>query len=544
MFNTNKKQYINILQQNKQLKIEYKIVQDAKILKKEHSSFLMTDKKLSNDAQFKLNALQKNISHTYIATITETENQEVIPTNDVDTISYNSVKIGNNHSIVIPKNEIKSTLNYFEETGIDFIISPFTIIEKHLEENENKNSLNFLIYNNTIYLIIYNNQKEILFSKTKLLTPFESMKDDTFLEDEIVGQKLYEEVNFLEIEQFLNESIQEYYEKSSDGVFLENISMLYTLRPMSDEQIEILQNNLIIPINYKRISVDNYLSKITQSIHKDKYNFITKRDKKEESSLYLWLILIFLSIVLVAIIISFQESKPEPLKDQIETKPLNTEKVAVVEQKKEDVSLKPVVISLPDHVQKNIHIVQNIKMLFGVLPYDAVLQEIEIQKDRSTYVSNFVVNSDSIYDLQTKLKNIYSSSKILLDHQNKIIRNVIIQNDTVVHPHKNIPHKEYKKMSFFSTSEATTYLSKLAIKDSSITFDGKEKTDHLTYNFSLTSTVKEPIEFFEFINKLNTQKASIELIYPIIFSQKTDSLEIKYQIRLHQQNKKQISLKK
>lgn len=541
MFN-NKKQYINILQQNKQLKIHYKIIQDNQIIKEEQSSFLMTSPKLPNDAEFKLNTLQKNINQTYIASISENQNQNIVLTNNIDIIHYDSIKIDNNYSVVIPKNENIVTSRYFEKTGIDFIISPFTIIEKYLDGIKNKNSLNIFIYNNTIYLIIYNRNKELTLSKTKTLTSFESTQDETFLEDDIVGQKLYEEVNFLEIEQFLNETIEEYYAHAVDVEFLENIEMIYTLKPMPDEQIRALQDSLLIPISYKAISVDKYMDEIIQTKNSDLHNFITIRQKKAEKNIYLWIIVALFSIT-VAIgiaLFSFDQKEIEALKSGIqeETTPVK----AVVQKQTEIVSVEPPVILLPNHKLINIQMEQNIKMLFEVIPYDAVLKDIEINKDTSTYVSNFVVSSNSLIDMQSKLKNIYSSSKILLEHQNEIILNTIIQNNTLLNTYEAIQNKEYQEYKLLSTSEATTYLSDLVIKNSTIKFDGKEKNDYLTYNFSVTSTVNTPSEFFEFIEKLNIQNISIELAYPIIFSQTTDFLEIKYKVQIHQQNKPQVSL--
>jgi len=538
----NKKQYINILQQNKQLKIHYKIIQDNQIIKEEQSSFLMTSPKLPNDAEFKLNTLQKNINQTYIASISENQNQNIVLTNNIDIIHYDSIKIDNNYSVVIPKNENIVTSRYFEKTGIDFIISPFTIIEKYLDGIKNKNSLNIFIYNNTIYLIIYNRNKELTLSKTKTLTSFESTQDETFLEDDIVGQKLYEEVNFLEIEQFLNETIEEYYAHAVDVEFLENIEMIYTLKPMPDEQIRALQDSLLIPISYKAISVDKYMDEIIQTKNSDLHNFITIRQKKAEKNIYLWIIVALFSIT-VAIgiaLFSFDQKEIEALKSGIqeETTPVK----AVVQKQTEIVSVEPPVILLPNHKLINIQMEQNIKMLFEVIPYDAVLKDIEINKDTSTYVSNFVVSSNSLIDMQSKLKNIYSSSKILLEHQNEIILNTIIQNNTLLNTYEAIQNKEYQEYKLLSTSEATTYLSDLVIKNSTIKFDGKEKNDYLTYNFSVTSTVNTPSEFFEFIEKLNIQNISIELAYPIIFSQTTDFLEIKYKVQIHQQNKPQVSL--
>jgi len=542
VFNNDKKQYINILQQNKQLKINYKIIQENNIIKEEQSSFLLTDDTLPNDAQFKINSLQKDIDKTYIATLYENQNQQIVKPEEVHVISHDSINIANNLKIISPKNEIHSIKRYYEGTGLDFIISPYTIIEEYLKDNGKKNSLNFFIYNNTIYTIIFDKIKNISFSKIKVLTPFESTQDETFLEDDIVGQKLYEEVNFLEIQQFLDETVEEYYGSGDNVDFIENIEMLYSLKPISDEQITTIQDALMIPISYKAISVDRYIDEIVQEPNSTIYNFISPRIKKENKSPYIWIGLIVAIILLLSSIFTFdvieKEEEQKPKKIEV-TQPKN-----VIPKKEVQIKpVQPMTIELPSHKNNNILMIENIQMLFEVLPYDAVLKDIEINKNSSTFVSNFIVNSDSLSDMQTKLRNIYLNSKILLQNQNKVILNTIIQNDNILEKPilKNI---EYKQFKFLSLSQATDYLTSLAIPNSVIKFNNKSKEKYFTYSFSLVSKIKSPEEFITFIKKLNMQKLSVEVNYPIIFSKTTNNIEVRYNININQQNKKGVSLKK
>ena len=551
MFNTNKKQFINILQQNKQLKINYKTIQDDKILKEENSAFLITDDQLPQDAKFKLNTLQKNINHTYVASLFESPNQNIVPTNKVDVISYDSVKIGRDMSIVIPKNEINSLNRYFEDTGIDYILSPYTIIEEYLEDNGKKNSLNFLIYNNIIYAIIYDDKKQISYNKIKVLTPFESTQDETFLEDDIVGQKLYEEVNFLEIQQFLLDTVEDYYTHNSEVEFLEHIEILYTLKPLSETQIESLKEIMMMPIEYRAISLNDYLDEIVQREDAKIHNFINVRTKKEDKSIYIWIALAILSVVLVVAVFYFKLDTKE-MQEHIEKMDQPTTQTMQKQETKKEIkkqtqieSVEPSVIALPNHKQNNAIILENIKMLFDVVPYDAILKDIEISKDSSTFVSNFVASSNSLSDMQMKLNNIYTESKILLEHKNKVILNTIIQNDKLKEQYnfnQKTSMEKYKKYNFLPTAKATAYLTGVSIPNSIVKFESKEKNIYTTYNFEITSKVKSPEEFFNFVEKLKTQQLSIELQYPITFSSTNKYLEVKYKLKLHQQNKKQVQL--
>lgn len=537
MFNTNKKQYLNILQQSKQLRINYKIIQDDKILKEEQSSFLTPEDTIPKDAIFKINTLQKNIDKTYITTLIEDSSQKVIQTKDISRKEENFVQIGNYHNIVMSKKDINALERYYKETGIDFILSPYTILEEYLIDNAKKNSLNFLIYNNVIYSLIYNSKKEISFSKTKSLTPFESTQDESFLEDDIVGQKLYEEVNFLEIQQFLNELVEEYYKSGEDVEFLEHIEMIYTLKPMSDEQIVLLQEELLMPISYRAISIDAYIDEIIQSINPNRHNFITPRIKKDDKSIYTWLGLAIFTTLLAVFFFFFTEKSDEEIINE------ENKKEIIVQKKEKKVEIKPVkpsIITLPDHKQKNTARLQKIHMLFDVIPYDAILKDIEINQNDSTYIANFIVTSDSLLDMQTKLKNIYVNSTVLLKKQNKVLTNTIIKNETLLEEYNfdvGSKNATYQKHTFLTQLKAEEYLKSIASQNSTITFKEKSEEKFSTYNFSVISKVQSPQEFTDFVNKINSQKFSIEIDYPIVFSKTTNFIEIKYNINIHQQNK-------
>jgi hypothetical protein len=532
VFNTSKKQFINILQQNKQLKIYYKTIQDAKIIQEDESSFLITNyDALPNDAQSKLNTLQKKIKPTYFAALLKSPNQNIVPTNRIDTINYNSINIANNKSIIIPKNEIISMCSYFESTGIDFILSPYTIIEDYLIDNAKKNSLTILIYNNIIYAIIYKEKEELFHIKINILTPFESTQDITFIEDNILGQKLYEEVKFLEIQHFLTETIENYYIRNHNVNFLEHIEILYTLKPLSDIQVASLEEIIMIPIHNSEISLNEYMDNITQSKNANFQNFITPRVKTSNKSIYLGISLLFLIFLGGISLFYFQ----------IDMRKNTSNLVKQVQSKEHLESFEVSMIDLPNHSEKNKIIEQNINILFDVVPYDAILKEIEINEDSSTFVTNFVATSISISDMQIKLRNIYADSTLLLEHKNKFIINTIIQNNQLTSKfdvNKKDKKIKSKKENFLTTRKATEYLEKLTLGSSEIKLDSKEVSTYSTYNFSIITKIKSPKDFFDLVNKINIQASSIELAYPITFSKINNLIEVKYKLKFNQENKK------
>jgi len=551
VFGNNKKQYINILKQNKQLKLDYKTFQDKKIVKQEQSTFLITDENMPEDALFRLDTLQKNIPNTYLTSLFEGENQQIIPSSNVDVIGYEAVVLDNNYSVVIPKNEIVSASRYFTNSGIDYIISPMSLLYEYIQDQSVKNSLNVLIYNNVVYVIIVNNLKQITFSQIKELTAFDEIQDEEFSDDDIVGQKLYEEVHFLEIQQFLNDVVQEYYTQNEGVDFLEKVELLYSLKPLTDEQIESLYETIMVKINHKSIDIEEYIDNINLKDNSQKYSFTNERAKKQKSNMIVWILLAMLSIAAVATVLYYKiednkiEKSIEKNIQLAQKKEVNKliKKEPITPLVKEELVVEKI-IELPNHISQNNSTLQDIYMLFDVVPYDGILKDLEILKDGSTYVCNFIANTSSLEDMQAKLLNIYKESKILLKHQNKAVINSIIENNVILDKKTIMNHKEYKKEGFLSTSAGTEYLVTLLPTVSKVNYISKDKNEYLTYNFTIESLVKDPKDFFNFIEALNRQDLSITLNYPVTFAKVNNGLEVKYNIQLHQVNKKPVQPKK
>ncbi|MEA2018369.1 MAG: hypothetical protein U9N59_07965 [Campylobacterota bacterium] len=543
MFSKNKKQYVNVLKQNKQLKLNYTTLQDTKILKNEQSSFLITDDNMPDDALFKLDTLQKTIPHTYLVSLFEGSSQKIIQTSNIDVIGYESIKLDKNLSIVIPKNEIISACRYFTASGIDYILSPFSILNEYIQDKGNKNSLNVLVYNDVVYIIILDNLKQVVHSVVKNLTPFDEIQDDSFTQDDIVGQKLYEEVHFLEIQQFLNEVTQNYYKENKNIDFLETVDFLYTLKPLNDDQMKSLYETIMVKINYKPINIDTYINSLTAKETSQNYNFTDVRVKKESGNMFIWLLFAIISMSIAAAVLYYKMINDKDIK-QKENITIEQKVKQVAKKIEQKPIIKDTTIDMPNHIVENNNMSQNIRMLLDIVPYDAVLKDLKINKNSSTYVVNFIAQDSSLEDMQSKLLNIYKKSEILLEHKNKAILNTIIENNTLAVNNKNTQLYKYKKDAFLSTSKATQYIKNNLPRNSTIKYISKDTKEYLTYNFTITSLVKSPKEFFDFIENLNKQNLSATISYPILFSKLNNALEIKYNIKMHQQNKKSVKPKK
>jgi len=536
MLGSKKKQFVSIIRQDKQLKINYKILQDQKIFKEENSTFVATEPTMPKDALFKLDVLQKDIPHTYLISIYDNPHQKVSPSSDIDLIGNNAVSLDNSYSVAVAKNELATYNRYFIDSGIDYVVSPFTLLNEYIKEFGSKNSLNVFVNNNILYILFLDEEQKIAYAKTQELTPFEKIKEEQFADDEIVDQKLYDEVSFLEIQQFLNDSIEEYYSLKDDVEFLENIKFLYTLNPFTQDQMDSLHEALMVNIDYEVLNIQEGLNKFINNDTLESISFIKPRTKATPKTMKGWMFLTLLSLAAVAFVLylNMEDTKSEDtLKEkQIEAKKIQSKPVEVKEELAD--LEKNIPLTLPNHTMLNRSMVERINMHFDLIPYDAILKDLELLEDSSTFVTYFAVPTTALEDMQTKLLNIYKDSKVLLKHQNNALLNVIIENNNLVVEIKSVPYARYKKHDVFSVGKATDYVSKLLPIQSSLKFLKKEQKDNLHYQFSVTSIVKTPEEFFQFVKRLDNEIYSIFIDYPIVFSKLNEGIEVKYLINFYQ----------
>jgi hypothetical protein len=546
MYKNNKEQYVNILTQDKQLKIDYKILQNKNISKQEVSSFLLDSNKISKDAIFKLDTLQKEIAHTYLSTLYTDENQAIELNSDIDTNKYKSVALNEKYSISIPTKDIEHAVSFFENSGLDYLISPFSILNEESNRLLSKNSLNILLYNNIVYALLLDENKEIKKGYTHTLTPFDNIKDSNFYGDDVVGQKLYEEVYFLELQQIISDIIQKYYDDISQEEeisFLEKINLFYTLKQLTDEQIEMITDSVMVEVNYLAISIDESFDSLIQKPTVANYSFLSARIKKSDNNLTLWISLLIVSMLVISGILFYKMSNTqEDSKAQKEKTNVSIQKkVEKVEKKKE---ILKTVIKLPNHNLLNTKLLERTLMFFDLIPFDAVLLELELRKDSSTFVCNFAMDSNASDLMIDELSKIYNESKIILQHNNKAIISTIISNDgykALKKVKSNYAELKYQNHEFKSIAKFTEYLNSISIKDSDVKYISKVQEKFLTYNYTITSLVDTPKEFFDFIGKLNKKEIPLNIKYPIEFAKIKDKIEIKFNLQFHQQNKQKIS---
>lgn len=543
MFKNNKKQFVNILKQDKQLKVEYKILDEDKIVKEDSSSFLLDGDYLSKDSISKLNILQNDIPQTYLNALITTPNQEVKVTNDIDKNAYECVKFDENSSIAITKNDVFEEGVYYSKCGIDHLISPFTILNNKIISKSLKNSLNVLIYDNSLYVLVKDKDKKIGKSGIKVLTAFEQMQDPKFSDDELLGQRIYDEVYFLEVQQTLSDLVQQYYQDNKDVEFLEEVNIYYTINQISDEQLDSLNETLMAKVNYYQINMNEELFNLTSKIESEEVSFIEVRDKKKNNNSLLWTALAAISMLGVVGAIYYQMSQKVEQEKQPEQKQIKKEikqevKKPKIEKKEE------VIASFPSHQDYNTKIVQDLMTLFDVVPYDAILNEIGVDKNSSTFVCNFISTTTSNEDMKLDLEKIYKESKAILTYANNAVLSTIVTNKGLLNTPKPVKNITYQEHEFMSIAQVSKYLERIVLNSSSIKYKTKRKDKYTTYRFTVESLVAEPQNFFDFVGELNKKNIPLVVDYPMEFAKTNDGISVKFDMVFYQQNKPLIKPKK
>ncbi len=531
MFKNNKKQYISLFKYENQLQVSYKILQNSVNLKQENSSFLVQDNNMPKDAIYKLTTLQKAVSKSYISTFYDNDTQYIVENSTVNTKVSNFIKLDDKYSAVVNSDDLSLFSNFFKDVGLDYIFSPFSVLYDQINNNSTKNSINIFVSNNKLYTIVYDKNGHISKSIIKKITDFDSIKDSHFYNDEIAEQKLYDEVYFLEFQQILNDIIQESYTNNtieSQIDFFESINIFYTTKQLSGPQIDIILDTLMVEINYNQLSIETFLEKSLENKNAEKFSFIKPRDKKIDKSVILWIAILIISIIGIAGTIYYKSTQSEAIE--------KSKKVVKVDKIIKEKIIEEIPLRLPNHIQHNNNIVEQAMMFFNLIPYDAILLELSLGEDSSTFVTNFLLDSNGSKVLTKKLSIIYNKSQIILEHKTKAIVSTIISNTNHKAKKEIIEKTDYVKHKFISSDKFTKYLNSIVPNQSEIKFISKSYNENLKYDYTIKSFFKTPQEFFTFIDKLNKKDIPLLVNYPIEFTKLENELEIKYNLSFYQKD--------
>ncbi len=307
--------FIAVLAEKNEYVLRYIVVKNDKILTNEDKRFPMNeDKKFSSDIEEFLTSLEKNYKFVYTAYLLDSSGQNCLPVCKEDEFSkYNidknkivKVCVEDKWMVYSLKSDIQWIKNLFDATGVDFIYSPFLILNNfiHNKKQKTKNNLFLLYTENFITLMIFDAQrlvfsaffkipfKEFEFSNDEEdLKPEESdsimdgieldnieSEDEEFdsfvditklddMEDEDILESAKEEVASSTLEdlelygreviifKIISSAIEEYYKNDIyDSEFLEEI-IIYNDSNISNDIITMIENDLFLDVELHSIDV-------------------------------------------------------------------------------------------------------------------------------------------------------------------------------------------------------------------------------------------------------------------------------------------------
>jgi len=534
MFKDTNEQYINIKRYDKQLKIDTKIFKDKQLQNAEHLSFVQDDDVLSSDAVSKVNILQQNIAKTYISVVNESSNQKIVDINTFLDDNYKIIKLTSHFALAILKEDIRAQQENYQAVGLDFIFSPFALLYHHIISNgADANSINILILNNNFYAIVLDKDKAIAYSVVKSLTSFDEVHTSQFYSQEIEGQKLFDEIHFLEIQDHISTTLQEYYDNSDiTDNFCNQIEIFYTIKQLNEEQVEDINQTMMIDTNYSNFPIDNIMFYLCEHNSTLKQSYIQPRQKKEKKLPIRWILAAVISTILVGyglFYLNEQNKIKEQLAKQEQIK--KAKELALKKQKEKLANIK-----LPNHMLKNYEVTKLLLAVFDTIPRDAMLNELNLEQKDSTFVCTLLDKNTYNKNMQPKLLKLYKSSDIVLSQESNSTYSTIISNTGLIPQPiklKNITPK-YNKRDIISTKEFVRLIDSYLKSKTKITFQSKVKSKFISSKFIVKTIMQEPQDFFDFIDKINKLKYSIVISYPIEFIKTTKGIELSFRLTLNQ----------
>ena len=514
--------YINAVKYDTQLKLDYKKLNNGLIIDTNNSVFLVDEDILPLDIAHKLNTSQEEFDETYISTLLISDTTKLVPKAISAKLKDCEIaKFNNEYDIAVLKTTLFETKNYFVKTGIDYIYSAFHIMNLHLEQKVCKNELLMFLFNSKAFIIIVNQSGIIVYHKTVDLLSFDSIKKTHFYEDDLDGQKLFDEIYYLELSEIIHETLNDFYTKKK-GVFVEKITILYTLKQLENEQIQQLNDELLLKVEYQPINIDEEIFELSKDKHLKK-SFIKPRKKKKKrnyTNLYIAIFLVAISFI------GYKAYETFAFKEDI-----NIPKIQTLNSENQ-------ISELPDHVGINDRIERRIKAIFDSINFDVIVREMKITKDYLQIKGMFFDANTFDKSLKPSLELLYQDTEFnLLTPEKKLsIEGTVIAKDEK--ELNNIIYKTYSKEyitdELLPIQRVSEQLKILMPQGSIIKFLASSNDGIIRFNYLVNILVKEPKEFFELIDNLNSELYSINIAYPISLIKTEAGIEIEFNLSFNQ----------
>ena len=520
--------YINAVKYDTQLKLDYKKLNNEEIIDVNNSVFLVDNDLLPFDIAQKLNSSQQEIDSTYISTLLLNDTTKLVPKAISSKLKDCEIaKFNNEFDIAVLKTTLFETKNYFVKTGIDYIYSAFHLINLHIDKNISRSEIIVFLFNSKAFIVILDAAGIIVHNTILDLACFDTIKKTHFYEDDIDGQKLFDEIYYLELNGIIHNTLNTFYEKKNN-IFVEKVTILYVLKQLSQEQIEQLGEDLLLKVEYHPINIDEELFELSRDKHLKK-SFIKPRKKKKKrnyTNLYIFLFILVVAILAYQVYLRVDFN--------------NFFKNEIGSSKTVDIQKIEEVLELPDHLTLNDQIEQRVKSIFDTIPNEVFLNELKIEKNILELKGNFLNESVFATALKPNLSKLYKDivySTSSSDKKVNIDGVVLARNEIELNKTYKTYNKEYLTDEFMALDRVTEQLKILMPIDSIIKFNTTASNSTITrFVYSVNILVKDPIEFFDMIGVLNNELYSIHIAYPISMLKTKAGIEIEFALVFNQHN--------
>lgn len=523
--------YINVVKYDTQLKLDYKKLSNEAIIDTDSSVFLVDDDLLPLDIALKLNSSQAEIDNTFISTLLINDTTKLVPKALSSKLKDCEIaKFNNEYDIAVLKTTLFETKNYFVKTGIDYVYSAFHLINLHIDKNISRSEFIVLLFNSKAFIVILNAAGIIVHNTILDLACFDSIKKTHFYEDDIDGQKLFDEIYYLELNEIIHNTLNTFYEKKNN-VFVEKVTILYVLKQLTQEQVEQLSEDLLLKVEYHPINIDEEVFELSKDKHLKK-SFTKPRKKKTKrnyTNLY-----IFLFIFVIALL-SYQIYLKVDFKEVYEK--LFKKEVSI--EKAQDVKKIENVFELPNHINLNDKIEQRVRSIFDTIPDEIVIKEFKIDKNILELKGKFLRENSFANSLKPNLNKLYKNINYTASTDKLINVDgvVLAKEDFDLNKNYKTYNREYLTDEFMALDRVTEQLKILMPVDSIIKLNTTTSSSNITrFVYSVNMLVQNPNEFFDVIEVLNNELYSIHISYPISMLKTDAGIEIEFVLVFNQQN--------
>lgn len=522
--------YINAIKYTNQLKINYKKLNNNDIIETNSSTFIAKDDILGRDIATKLNNHASEINNTYISTLLIADDTVLLKKKSPKPKDCEVTVLNNDYNIAVSKNNLFETRNYFEKCGVDYIFSAYHVLNLHIEQNPCNNNLVILLFNDQAFCVVLNEKNEIIFNKKITLSAFDDIKQSKFYENEVLGQKLFDEVYALELHEAIQNTIEEFY-ANSKNIFIERISLLYNIKILTNEQIQQMSDEFMIDTTYHPISVDEELFELSKDTHSHK-SFIKPRSKPTNTFRNFVLALAVFAVIFAGSAFVLPYKKWLGMEDKKVTTPTQT--VAKKVEKAKPIKRE---IILPNHMEINSQLEFKVLKALEVIPYDMVLTELTVDKDRLLFDVNMLNKDTYIKVIKPELQKDYEKVNITFKESKKPVLKATIDVEGFKDK-KETGTKEYKDVylsnEFMSIITVTEQIKMLFPKETSINFKSSSKETNVSFDYLVNMLIQSPLEFFKVIEVLNNEMYSININYPVNFVKTEAGIEVEFILQFNQ----------